>query len=132
MGFPLRFFVFLDQRGLSFHLATSTLSCLVGGLIGGIGLSLCCALCYRRLFSMKHISIGAFLGAVSALSFLPRVLAYTANVNGGLVRTPVLSFGLWEAIMGTYLYVICLHSHQQSIADELEDLGSDPLRLTPR
>lgn len=88
--------------------------------------------CYRRLFSVKHISIGALLGAVSALSFFPRVLAYTANVNAGPVRTPVLSFGLWEAVMGTYLYVICLHSHEQSIADELEELGSDPLRLTPR
>lgn len=107
-------------------------ACVLGGFIGGVGLVLCSGLCYRRLLSAKHIFVGATLGAIFALSFLPRFLDYESNLNRGFTSTPVLSFALWEAIMGTYLYAVCVNSREKTRADYLKEMGSDPLRVTPR
>jgi len=81
--------------------------CIVGGLIGGVGLVLCASSCIRWLASAKYIATGATVGIFSGLSFLPSVEHFKLNVNQGFVRTPVLAFAFWEAMMGTYLYTVC-------------------------
>ena len=41
----------------------------VSGLVGGVGLVLCAAICYPRLLSPRYLCCGGALGAICALPF---------------------------------------------------------------
>lgn len=74
-----------------------------GGFIGGVGLVLCAATCYRRLFSRKYTFRGSVVGSVSALAFAPWASLGNTELDG---REPTLvfAFAIWQAVVGTYLY----------------------------
>jgi hypothetical protein len=101
---------------------SADLPCLVGGFIGGVGLTLCAGLCYPSLLALRYILLGAVLGAVGALAFLPRLMSYEACLNCGFVAVPAVAFGIWQAIIGTYLYAICLYSRKKECIADLSEI----------
>jgi hypothetical protein len=69
---------------------------------------------------MKYFVIGALLGSISGLSFASWTqLYYATDLNLGPMAgppTPIIAFAIWQASVGTYLYWICLHAKQSSVA----------------
>jgi len=78
----------------------------VGGFVGGLGLSLCTAICYPSLLSSKRLYQGGLVGLICGLSFTPWVGLYEANLNSFIPGPPIFPFAIWQAAMGTYLCVI--------------------------
>lgn len=85
-----------------------------GGCIGACGLILCVAICDRRLLSPIYFVIGAIVGSLSAISFMPWAELYIASVrlpgHVGLVKTPLIAFAIWQAAVGTCLYSFGTHA----------------------
>ena len=81
----------------------SPLSACAGGLVGGIGVMLSAAIFRRSLLSIKHLILLAVIGGISAL---PLGLCMSAVVPIW-PQTIWRGFAIWQAAVGTYLYVIC-------------------------
>lgn len=65
----------------------------ISGLVGGVGLVLCAAICYPRLLSPRYFCFGGVLGAICGLPF-----QWWSDST---------STAIWQAVVGTYLYAIC-------------------------
>lgn len=75
----------------------------VGGAAGGLSVTLCAATGQRRLLSSKYLISAAGIGAVSALSFV-----FSARgEDTRLLLGRRCAFAIWQAAVGTYLYVVC-------------------------
>lgn len=131
LAVPLMGLVWLSSSFCAFCVGMSPLhhdlppGC-VGGLVGGAGLTLCVAICYRHLFSPNHFLIGAAVGGVAGLSFIPWTLAYGSNLRNGAGHAPIVAFVIWEAAMGSYLYFLCSRAASKS-----GDPDSDALTVNP-
>ncbi len=83
----------------------------VGGAIGGLGVTLCAAIGRRRLLSPKYLIAAAAIGGVSALPFGFWLRVSDRRAWGGPdPAQPLrlrLSFAIWQAAVGTYLYMVC-------------------------
>lgn len=90
----------------------SPLPGLFGGLIGGLGLVLCSVICYPSVFSLKRVAYGGLIGSLAGLAFtswteIYIVQHYGDNINRVFPKTvPIQAFAIWQAAMGTYLYLI--------------------------
>ena len=102
----------------------------IGGLIGGVGLVLCAAICYRSLFSLKYFLIGALLGSLAGISFLPWTQAFDPNRGTG--HGPMIAFAIWEAAMGTYLYVLCSQAKRRVEYIHFKEIETEGLSITRR
>lgn len=103
--------------------------CILGGLIGGVGLVVCAWVCISAIFSIKHFAGGAIVGACTALTFEPSIAQYELHLNGrGDPPTPTASFALWQAAMATYLFAISVFVLKGS---EPQTADVDPFRVTP-
>jgi hypothetical protein len=78
----------------------------ISGLVGGVGLVLCAAICYPRLLSPRYLCCGGALGAICVLPF-----------ERWSVST---STAIWQAFVGTYLYAICTRINRKAIHDGLK------------
>jgi hypothetical protein len=75
----------------------------VGGAIGGLSVTLCAATGQRRLLSSKYLISATAIGAVLALSFV-----FSARgEDTRLLLGRRCAFAIWQAAVGTYLYVVC-------------------------
>jgi hypothetical protein len=96
----------------------------VGGSIGGFGLVLCAAICHPSAFSLNRVAYGGLIGAIAGLAFTSWTQIYMAqnygdNINRVFPKTvPILAFALWQAAMGTYLYVIVKESARSRVMQE--------------
>jgi hypothetical protein len=76
------------------------------GLVGGLGVSLAVAIGYRKLRSVLYLPLGGVIGALAAFSF-----GTSLHSCDGIDPEPVLrvhlSFAIWQAAVGTYLYAVC-------------------------
>ena len=83
-----------------------------GGLVGGLGLVVFAAICHPYMSSLKRLAYGGLIGSLTGLAFTPwthiyMVQHYGSNINRAFPKTvPILAFAVWQAAMGTYLYVI--------------------------
>ena len=81
----------------------------VGGLVGALGLVLCVSIGYPP-FWLKRFAVGGLVGLISALPFASWVQAYHAtDFNRGPAANPpapTYAFAIWQASMGTYLYLL--------------------------
>ncbi|MGA7926082.1 MAG: hypothetical protein WCA20_08805 [Candidatus Sulfotelmatobacter sp.] len=120
---PLMFGVWFVSVGVGFYVgvivARYSLSLLpgcAGGLIGGVGLVLCVATCYPRLFSWRQLLRGAAVGAVGAFPFTFWVAKYfdSNSSSATVVARPLLlcAFVIWQVTVGTYLYAICTEANR--------------------
>jgi hypothetical protein len=75
----------------------------ISGLVGGVGLVLCAAICYPRLLSPRYLCCGGALGAICVLPF-----------ERWSVST---STAIWQAFVGTYLYAICTRVNRKAMHD---------------
>jgi|SRR5579863_1430232 len=78
----------------------------ISGLVGGVGLVLCAAICYPRLLSPGYLCCGGALGALCALPF-----EWWSDST---------STAIWQAVLGTYLYAICTRVNQKVMPDGLQ------------
>jgi len=79
----------------------------VSGLVGGVGLVLCAAICYPHLLSPRFLCCGAALGTISVLPF-----RWWCDST---------STAIWQAIVGTYLYAICTGFNGKTMHDGLQE-----------
>jgi hypothetical protein len=102
----------------------------VGGLVGALGLVLCVSIGHPP-FSFKRFAIGALVGLISGLSFASWVEAYHAtDVNRGPLAgppTPIHAFAIWQASMGTYLYVLSLTKQNSGALYGWSTIRPEPL-----
>ncbi len=87
---------FLTPKAFDFHYYVS-------GVVGGVGLVLCAAICYPRLLSPRCLCGGGALGAISALAFAR--------------WSDSTSTAIWQAVVGTYLYAICTGVNGKAMHD---------------
>jgi len=83
----------------------------LGGLIGGLSVTAALGCAHPRLLSPWWLIGAAAVGSVAALPFAP----WLANVDYRMVGSPVVTpiqvfrlqraFAIWQAAIGTYLYV---------------------------
>ena len=79
----------------------------VSGLVGGVGLVLCAAICYPRLLSPRYLCCGGALGAICALPFER--------------WSDSTSTAIWQAVVGTYLYAICTRVNRKAMHDGFQE-----------
>ena len=113
--------------GMASHL--SPLPGFVGGSIGGLGLLLCAVICHPSVFSLKRVAYAGLIGSIAGLAFVPWTQIYIeqhegANLERVFAKTvPIQAFAIWQAAMGTYLYVIFRQSaRNRAIQDPSEVL----------
>lgn len=87
---------------------------ILGGLVGGIGLTLSAGIFCRSLLSWKKLLLGAVIGLLGGLYFLLWMSGY--NLLDGRVPAPAPAFALWDLAMGTYLYLAARHGRSRSAA----------------
>lgn len=104
----------------------------VGGFIGGTALVLCAGICCPEAASVRFIAAGALIGLFSSLSFLPWFDQYEWIFSQGYGSRPVLAFAFWEAMMGTYLYVVCMRITDRALVESQDEQETDNFRVTPR
>jgi hypothetical protein len=83
---------------------------LVGGVIGGLGLALACAVGRPRI--LAHIRSAAIVGGLAALPFEVCFLVQSVGGDrGGAGRWSytelAIGFGAWQSVAGSYLYRLC-------------------------
>jgi hypothetical protein len=99
----------------------------VGGSIGGLGLVLCAVVCHPSLFSLKRAAYGSLIGSIAGLAFAPwtqiyMVQHYGDNINRVFPKTvPILAFAIWQAAVGTYLYLISRNAGYKRVVQALSD-----------
>jgi hypothetical protein len=81
----------------------------ISGLVGGVGLVLCAAICYPRLLSPRYLCCGGALGAICALPF-----EWWSDST---------STAIWQAVVGTYLYAICSRVNRKVMHDGFQEGG---------
>jgi hypothetical protein len=81
----------------------------VGGLIGGLGLTLSAAIGWKRLLTPRHLIVGCAVGWLSALP-LGIWLGANESINSATPSTLYCAFGIWQAATGMYLYGICINA----------------------
>jgi hypothetical protein len=104
----------------------------VGGFIGGAALVLCTSICSPELASAKYLAAGALAGLFSSLSFLPYFDQYEMIFAQGYGSRPVLAFAFWEAMVGTYLYAVCMRISVRERVESQDEGESGIFRVTPR
>jgi hypothetical protein len=77
----------------------------IGGVVGGLGLVLVNAVGRRRLLSLRHLIEGGVIGCIAALPFGLWLL--DLHHSGGDRTYLQCSFAIWQAAVGTYLYIVC-------------------------
>jgi hypothetical protein len=78
----------------------------IGGFVGGLGLVLANCIGRPRLLSFPYLIGGGVLGCVAALPFGLWLRSY--HFDQELQRNALqYSFAIWQAAVGTYLYIIC-------------------------
>lgn len=94
----------------------------LGGLIGGLGLVLCAATCYCRLFSIEYLFGGSLVGGISGAAFAPWLQSLKVDMGGSLGSQAdlQLAFAIWDAAVGTYLYAICTGVSKRSSSQLLD------------
>ncbi len=116
--------------GLSFALGMGTgghhpfVAMCAGGIVGGLGVTLCAAIGHRGLLSIKHLVTIATIGGLSALPF-----GYwlDADQNHPDPLQPIyfrLGFVAWQAAVGTYLYAVCTRASKK--AQQGDSQGASP------
>jgi hypothetical protein len=76
------------------------LSACVGGMIGGLALTLSVSVDQRKLLSPKYLIAGCAIGGISAVPL--GFWLHLGQIPLGLWE----SFGIWQGVVGTYLYAI--------------------------
>jgi hypothetical protein len=89
----------------------------VGGLIGGLGVTLSASIVCGRLFSLRYLTAGTVIGWLSASSIGIWMRADSASMQPGpelMVDYHLYcAFGVWQAAMGTYLYAFNAHANDE-------------------
>jgi hypothetical protein len=85
------------------------LSMFIGGLAGSLGVTLCTAMGYPLLLrSTKYLTSAAAIGGVCALPFGFWWLSRSTGEYNLLTSIYFrCAFAIWQAAVGTYLYVVC-------------------------
>jgi len=91
------------------HISSDAIPVLVGGALGGLGITLSCAVQYRQLLSRLRLIGGALVGGLAALPFSSLVAPFGQPDR----HRVVLAFAIWEAAVGTYLYANCTSTDQE-------------------
>lgn len=82
----------------------------VGGMIGGVGVTLWAAIGQRRLLSPKYLILAATVGGVSALPFGFWLRVFAGRHSWDVVHDSAqamrlhISFAVWQAAVGVFLY----------------------------
>ena len=100
---------YLILVALVLHILSDAIPVLVGGALGGLGITLSCAVQYRQLLSRSRLIGAALIGGLAALPFSSLVAPFGRPDP----RLVVLAFAIWEAAVGTYLYAICTGTDQE-------------------
>ena len=80
----------------------------VGGLVGGLGVTLSAGIVYHRLLSSRYLIRAAMIGGVSALPFGFWLILLSGGESVPLQSLRLrCAFAIWQAAVGTYLYVVC-------------------------
>jgi len=99
----------------------------VGGSIGGLGLVLCAVISHPSVFSLKRLAYGGLIGSLSGLAFTSWTQIYMEqhygdNVNRVFPKTvPILAFAIWQAAVGTYLYLISRNATHNRVVQARSD-----------
>ncbi len=101
---------YLILIALVLHISSDVIPVLVGGALGGLGISLSCAVQYRQLLSRPRLIGAALIGGLAALPFSSLVAPFGQPDP----RLVVLAFAIWEAAVGTYLYANCTSIDQEA------------------
>ncbi len=96
-------------------------SACVGGLIGGLGVTLSAAIGERRLLSLKYVVAGCALGGISAVP-----LGLWLGPHLRRARVLWLSFAIWQAAVGTFLYAIWNGAASKAQHDAAQGAGLQP------
>jgi hypothetical protein len=99
------FFIYFGRFDSDVTFDTIRVLC-IGGFFGGLGVSLAVAIGYRKLRSVLYLPLGGIIGAVAALPF-GASLHSCAGIDPKPVARVHLSFAIWQAAVGTYLYTVC-------------------------
>ncbi len=111
--------------GMASHL--SPLPGFVGGLVGGFGLFVCAVICHPYMSSLKRLAYGGLIGSIAGLTFVPWTQIYMEQHDGVNMErvfpktVPILAFAIWQAAMGTYLYLISRNAADNRVAQSLSD-----------
>jgi hypothetical protein len=87
----------------------------VAGAVGGLGVALSDSMCCPRLLSPKRLLYAALIGLGAAAPFFVLSLRAVIPRIGGpfLVILLALSTGVWQASVGSYLYLVCTDRDEQ-------------------
>lgn len=99
----------------------------LGGFLGGWGLVFCAAICYRSLFAIQYLVIGAIVSSLAGIAFLPWVQRFDPNATRSV---PISAFAVWEAAMGICLYFLCRRA--QRGGDENRDFSESEANVPAR
>jgi hypothetical protein len=73
-----------------------------GGIIGGLGAAIVTGFAFSSLFAGKYLFTAGLLGGIAAL---PLALGSSLGQYGERVPS-LVGFAVWQAVVGTYLYII--------------------------
>jgi hypothetical protein len=92
---------------------------LVAGAVGGLGVALSDSICCPRLLSPKRLSYAALIGLAAAVPFVVLSLkAIVSHIEGPFfIILLALSTGVWQASVGSYLYICTDRDEQVSRLD---------------
>jgi hypothetical protein len=79
-----------------------------GGLVGGMGVTLATSIGYPRLRSRRYLMGGGAIGCLAALPFSMWLYLQSKDSNDAYLWLHI-SFAIWQAAVGTYLYAVCAH-----------------------
>jgi hypothetical protein len=77
------------------------------GLVGGLGVALADSICLPRLRSLKHLGGAAVVGSIAAVPFYFLLDLPLGKLIGNPLLAVACGFAIWQAAVGTYLYMGC-------------------------
>ena len=79
-----------------------------GGLVGGLAITASAGISQSRLLSLPHLAAGCVIGGIAAAP-----LGFWLDLVEQSSLGVMLSFGVWQAAMGTYLYAACANAKKK-------------------